>query len=142
MGKSAAPKDLHSILESLKSASFEVATQPDGSYLISKHGAAAILGADKTILTGPGAYVHGHIAVLLDRGFQKSLKTAEFELPATAAQLAAIHRFTEELDHLIGEKILFNQALGTTSDVYNYDRLKGRDADEHRGAAPWQTAGH
>jgi hypothetical protein len=142
MGKTAAPKTLQAILESLKSASFEVASQPDGSYLISKYGAAAVLSADKNILAGPGAFVHGHIAVLLDRGFQKFLKTDEFELPATATQLAAIHRFTEELDQLIGAKIFFNQALGTTSDVYNYDRIKGRDTDEHRGFAPWQTAGH
>ena len=142
MGKTAAPKTLQSILDALKSASFAVAAQPSGSYLVSKYGAAAILGADKAILSGPGAYVHGHIAVLLDRGFQKFLKTAEYELPANAAQLAAIHRFTEELDQLIGEKILFNQALGTTSDVYNYDRIKGREADEPRGTAPWQAAGH
>lgn len=142
MGKAAAPRTLQAILESLKSTSFEVAAQPNGSHLISKYGAAAILGADKSILAGPGALVHGQIAVLLDRGFQKFLKTAEFELPATAAQLADIHRFTEELDQLIGAKILFNQALGTTSDLYHYDRIKGREAEERRGSAPWQTTGH
>lgn len=146
MGKPAAPKSLQSILEAFKSASFEVsnapAGQPAGSYLVSKSGAAAILGSNKQILAGPGAFIHGQIAQILDRGFQKYLKTSEFELPATAAQLTAIHRFTEEFDQITGAQLLFNQALGTTSDVYNYDRLKGRDANETHGSAPWQGASH
>jgi hypothetical protein len=49
------------------------------------------------------------------------------EIPATADHLRAIHEFTEELKEAIGATSLYNQALGTTSDVYNYDRVKGRE---------------
>jgi len=42
--------------------------------------------------------------------------------------LHAIHRFSEELKQLTGDIDLYNESLGTTSDVYLYDRLKGREA--------------
>jgi hypothetical protein len=60
-------------------------------------------------------------------GYQKFLKTSKFEIPATADHLRALHEFTEELNDAIGATILYNQALGTTSDVYNYDRVQGRE---------------
>ena len=42
--------------------------------------------------------------------------------------LKAIHRFTEELREAIGEPSLYNQSLGTVSNSYMYDRVKGREA--------------
>ena len=62
---------------------------------------------------------------LLDRGYQKFIKTSQFELPASASQLHAIHLFCEELKQLTGGTSLYNESLGTTSDVYEYDRLQG-----------------
>jgi hypothetical protein len=70
--------------------------------------------------------VNGEVARLLDRGYQKFIKTSRYELPATAAQLEAIHAFSEELSQITGGISLYNEALGTTSDEYEYDRLKGR----------------
>jgi hypothetical protein len=67
---------------------------------------------------------------LADRGYQKFLKTSQFELPATAGQLHAIHAFGEELKQLTGAATLYNEALGTTSDLYLYDRLQGREQPE------------
>jgi hypothetical protein len=64
---------------------------------------------------------------VLDRGYQKFLKTSKLEIPASADHLRAIHEFTEELNEAIGATSLYNQALGTTSNVYHYDRVKGRD---------------
>jgi hypothetical protein len=85
----------------------------------------------------------GQVARLLDRGYQKFLKTPQFELPASAAQLQAIHLFSEELSQLIGTICLYNEALGTTSDLYEYDRLKGRETPEPPPVQPWQLAeGH
>jgi hypothetical protein len=101
---------------------------------VSKYGAGAILlastGPDAAVAlaVAPGALIGGRVARLLDRGYQKFLKTADFELPATAGQLEAIHRFSEELKILTGAVDLYNEALGTTSDLYEYDRLKGREA--------------
>jgi hypothetical protein len=83
------------------------------------------------------------VARLLDRGYQKFSKTSQFELPASALQLQAIHLFSEELSQLTGEISLYNQSLGTTSDVYQYDRLKGREAVRPALKRPWDPAtGH
>jgi hypothetical protein len=80
---------------------------------------------------------------LLDRGYQKFLKTSKYEFPATSAQLEAIHLFSEELSQLTGAISLYNEALGTTSDLYEYDRLQGRDPAEQAPMQPWEPAdGH
>jgi hypothetical protein len=36
---------------------------------------------------------------------------------------------------------LYNESLGTTSDLYQYDRLKGREAAQPAPLRPWETAG-
>jgi hypothetical protein len=54
------------------------------------------------------------------------LKTSKLEIPATADHLHAIHSFNEQLKEAAGAMILYNEALGTTSDRYDYDRVKGR----------------
>jgi hypothetical protein len=89
----------------------------------------------------PGALVKGEVARLLDRGYQKFLKTSQYELPASASQLHAIHEFTEELKLLLGDVSLYNESLGTTSDVYEYDRLEGREAVTSAPARPWELGG-
>jgi hypothetical protein len=68
------------------------------------------------------------------------MKTSKFELPASAIQLQAVHLFSEELKQLTGGTNFYNEALGTTSDVYEYDRLKGREAEEAAAASPWEAA--
>jgi hypothetical protein len=137
----------------LRERGFEVSTftgAPNGT-LVSKYGAAAVLvpaadleGGPATFFERPGVLVRGQIARLLDRGYQKFIKTAKFELPATADQLHAIHQFQEELTQAIGGTSLYNQSLGTTSDLYEYDRLRGREQDqEPMGKRPWElTQGH
>jgi hypothetical protein len=91
----------------------------------------------------PGALIGGEVARLLDRGYQKFLKTSKYELPASASQLHSIHRFSEELKQLTGASDLYNESLGTTSDVYQYDRVKGREAAVPAAARPWDgSAGH
>jgi hypothetical protein len=89
----------------------------------------------------PGALVRGEVARLLDRGYQKFLKTSQFEIPASAIQLHAIHQFGEELKQLTGATSLYNESLGTTSDRYQYDRLKGREAAQPAPARPWELSG-
>jgi hypothetical protein len=111
-----------------------------GGTLVSKHGAAAVLvpGPDKSAPVAfaihPGILVQGEVARLLDRGYQKFIKSSQFELPATAAQLHSIHALTEELNLLTGGVTLYNESLGTTSDLYRYDRLQGREAAQPRAA--------
>lgn len=159
-GKSKAPT-LGQIRDALRAHSFEVTevTKVSEALRVAKYGCAAVLvpsgavGQELGTSTGvdtvvaykerPGALVAGEIARLLDRGYQKFLKTSKYELPATAAQLQAIHQFTEELTQVTGGVSLYNEALGTTSDLYHYDRVKGREAQQPAPARPWElTPGH
>jgi hypothetical protein len=87
----------------------------------------------------PGFLVRGEVGTLLDRGYQKFWKISNLEVPATADSLKAVHRFAEELREAIGEPSLYNESLGTTSDVYMYDRVKGRDLPvEKRPKPAWE----
>ena len=123
-------------LENLRAHSFDVAPWEEvaGGALVTKHGVGAVLvaAADKdapaAFAVRPGALLGGQVARLLDRGYQKFLKTAHLELPATASQLHAIHLFSEELKQVTGAIDLYNESLGTISDLYLYDRLQGREA--------------
>jgi hypothetical protein len=78
------------------------------------------------IVSRPGWVLGGEISRILDRGYQKFLKTSKLEIPATADHLRSIHQFQREFDEATGEAELYNTALGTTSDVYLYDRVAGR----------------
>jgi hypothetical protein len=69
--------------------------------------------------------VRGEVSRLLDRGYQKFIKTSQYELPASASQLQAIHAFSEELKQLTGAISLYNESLGTTSDVYQLRQASG-----------------
>jgi hypothetical protein len=141
-------------LENLRAHSFDVTPDGEvsGGVLVSKHGAAAVLVPQAQVLDAdpaaafavhPGVLVGGKIARLLDRGYQKFIKTPQFELPATASQLHAIHLFTEELKQLTGSISLYNESLGTTSDLYEYDRLQGRETAQPAAESPWELAeGH
>ena len=139
------------ILETLRSQSFDVAPYSGvaSGMLVTKHGVSAVLvpgrNSDDSVAFAihPGVLVRGEVARLLDRGYQKFIKTSQYELPATASQLQAIHSFSGELKLLIGDISLYNESLGTTSDLYEYDRLKGREAEQPSPVQPWELAeGH
>jgi hypothetical protein len=137
------------MLEILRTHGFEVSSfagVPAGM-LVAKHGAAAVLvpvaDSPAAYYERPGALICGQVARLVDRGYQKFLVTSQFEVPASAASLQAIHLFGEELKQLTGGISLYNESLGTTSDLYLYDRLEGREAEKPVPAAPWAlTEGH
>ena len=87
----------------------------------------------------PGYLIGGEISKLVDRGYQKFLKTTKTEVPATADHLTALHDFTEELRVATGIPVLYNEALGSVSDAYVYDRVQGRDVpEEKRPRRPWE----
>jgi len=92
------------------------------------------------VFARPGYLVGGEIAKLIDRGYQKFLKTTKNEIPATSDHLKAIHDFTEELKEALGGVSLYNESLGTVSDEYVYDRVKDRDLSEtKRPKRPWEA---
>jgi hypothetical protein len=102
---------------------------------VSKYGVAAEIGDGQggpvMLIQKPGWVLNGEISRLVDKGYQKFLKTSKLEIPATADKLRAIHDFSLELDQATGEVVLFNEAMGTTSDVYLYDRVAGRPDAGH-----------
>jgi hypothetical protein len=137
------------LLEVLRTHEFTVTPVAGAaeSVLVSKHGAAAVLTAgtatSAVFVERPGALLGGEVASLLDRGYQKFFKTSRFEIPVTAAVLQSIHLFQEELSLLDGSISLYNEGLGTTSDLYQYDRVQGREAAQPAPMRPWeQSAGH
>jgi len=159
MKKKSTHPDFEQTLELLRTHSFDATPYAGvaGSTLVSKHGVGAVLmpprrndnsgddseEAGAAYAVRPGVLVKGEVSLLLDRGYQKFIKTSQYELPATATQLQAIHAFSEELTQLIGAISLYNESLGTTSDVYRYDRLMGREAADAAPAQPWElTDGH
>ena len=137
MAKKTPSHTFNDVLALLGGQRFDVAPAHDGAkrtpnaVQVRKYGCAAEIAAapDGTveILARPGWLLNGEIARLLDRGYQKFIKTSKLEIPATADRLRALHDFSEELREAIGATSLYNEALGTTSDVYNYDRVQGRE---------------
>lgn len=142
MAKKTPKRTFDDVLAMLGNQRFDVSGAPEGAtrrpgiMRVSKYGCAADISAGKEtpamLVHKPGWVLGGEISRLLDRGYQKFLKTSKLEIPATADHLRAIHQFAQELDVATGETELYNEALGTTSDVYLYDRVAGRaDAGGH-----------
>jgi hypothetical protein len=89
----------------------------------------------------PGILIGSEISRLIDKGYQKFLKTTKTEVPATADHLKALHEFSEQLREAVGDVSLYNESLGTVSDRYVYDRVKGRDLPEaQRPKRAWEAA--
>lgn len=137
MQKKTAPRTFNDVLSMLGSQRFDVAPAHEGAkrtpnaFQVRKYGCAAEIAAapDGTValLSRPGWLLNGEISRILDRGYQKFLKSSRLEIPATADHLRAIHEFSQELKEASGSTSLYNESLGTTSDVYQYDRVKGRE---------------
>ena len=140
------------VLSTLRTLGFDVQTSPGvaNQVAVRKYGAGATLaqapkGNEKVPAIrgylGPQTRfrVRGRRGLPPGQGNQKFWKTSKLEVPATADSLKAVHRFGEELREVIGEPSLYNESLGTTSDSYHYDRLKGRDLPISSGLVPaWQ----
>jgi hypothetical protein len=136
MAKKSPQRSFNDVLSLLGSQRFDVAPAQEGAkrtpnaFQVRKYGCAAEIAAapDGTVLmlSHPGWVLNGEISRLLDKGYQKFFKTSRLEIPATADKLRAIHDFSQELNEATGATSLYNESLGTTSDVYMYDRVKGR----------------
>ena len=141
-------RSFEQVLQILRDNQFDVrglpgvANQTAGLTAVAKYGAAAILAPNprytaKTAtdddlhpviwVTPPGWVLRGKISRLVDHGNQKLFETPTARVAATADALKSIHRFSEELREAIGEPSLYNESLGTVSNSYMYDRLKGRE---------------
>ncbi|MES2393093.1 MAG: hypothetical protein V4555_15710 [Acidobacteriota bacterium] len=138
MAKTKSKPTFDEVLSALGDERFDVAPAAEGSnraagaYRVSKYGCAAEIAASNEkdaavrVLAKGGWVLGGEIARIVDKGYQKFLKTSKLEIPATADILRAVHQFQEELKEALGANVLYNEALGTTSDRYTYDRVVGR----------------
>lgn len=122
------------ILSELRAHKFDVreVSGVAGEVMVVKNGVGAVLkrsadGKTASLTANPGFLLGGEISRLLDKGNQKFLKTSKLEIPATADHLRAVHLFAEELRERAATESLYNESLGTVSDVYMYDRVKGRE---------------
>lgn len=132
-------KTFDGVLSTLGNERFDVAPAAggakgvSGARRVSKYGCAAEIapgpgkGEATRVVTRAGWILNGEIARLTDHGYQKFLETSRLRIPATAEHLRCIQRFDQELRQATGAMSLYNESLGTTSDVYVYDRLKGRE---------------
>ena len=128
-----------------RSHGFDVVEAPGASNRVFlrkyKVSAAIERGADGgvKIFAYPGYLIGGEISKLVDHGYQKVLRTSKADCAATADHLKALHDFSEELKEGIGATSLYNESLGTVSESYMYDRVRGRDLPEsERPKRPWQ----
>ncbi|MGA7524982.1 MAG: hypothetical protein WBW84_21205 [Acidobacteriaceae bacterium] len=131
------------VLSELRRLQFDVQDVPAtaNQRSISKDGCAIVLEkadneAGLRMVVRPGPVIGGEIAHLVDRGFQKFFRTSKAEIPATAERLQTLHRFVEELKEAAGSITLYNEALGTVSDAYLYDRVRGRDLPPNKRPIP------
>lgn len=131
------------VLEILRSHGFTV-TPEEGDNCrvrVGKNGVGAVLRATErgaAFVAAPGPLVHDQVAQLVDRGYQKFFAVGGVEFPATADRLHAVHDFSQQLRRLAGAGSLYNESLGSTSDLYRYDRLRGRETAEAAPPKPWE----
>jgi len=118
-------------LDNLKRAGFSVTPRPDGAVLVSRGECAVALresGGQVRRADLGGILMGGEIGSLVDGGYQKFFRTPSGKTkPALAPDLKALHDFEEDLKEGLGLETLYNEALGTVSTYYLYDRVKDRD---------------
>jgi len=129
----------------LRDHGFDILEAPgtQNRVFVKKYGCSAAIeraqDSSVRLFAKPGYLVGSEIARLVDKGYQKFLKTTKTEIPATADHLKALHEFSEELREATGQISLYNESLGTVSDRYVYDRVEGRDVPEaQRPQRAWE----
>ena len=118
-------------LDSLKSKGFTVSPLPVGGVRVIRENCAIDLREANGAIafeTRAGILIGSEIGSLVDGGYQKFFRTrGGARKPALAAELAALHDFEEDLREGLGLTSLYNEALGTVSTFYQYDRVQDRD---------------
>ena len=118
-------------LDNLRRAGFTVASAAGGATRISRGYCAVDVreaGASVDISDRAGITMGNEIGVLVDGGYQKFFQTPSGKRkPALAEELKALHDFEEDVKEALGEVNLYNEALGTVSTFYLYDRVADRD---------------
>jgi hypothetical protein len=118
-------------IEGLKILGFNPSSAGPGRAQVSRDGIGAIV-EDQTgqrpRVNKAGLIIGDEVGMLINRGYQMFWKTPTGRTaPALAAHLKALHAFEEDLKEGLGLTSLYNESLGTTSDLHLYDRVEHRD---------------
>jgi hypothetical protein len=129
-------------MSAARAAGFHTESIGGGKTRIDRNGIAVVLepGPDGVpLVTERAGVVMGkEIGTLTDGGYQKFFTTPGGKRkPALAEELKEIHNFQEDLREALKLTTLYNESLGTVSNLYIYDRVEGRDSGKHD--KPWET---
>jgi hypothetical protein len=129
-------------MSAARAAGFRTDSATGAKTRIDRNGIAVIMqpGPDGVpqITERAGVVMGKEIGTLTDEGFQKFFTTPSGKRkPALAEELKEIHNFQEDLREALGLTTLYNESLGTVSNLYLYDRVEGRDSGKHD--KPWES---
>lgn len=129
-------------MNAARAAGFRIESLGGGKTRISRNGVAAVFepGADDVprAVERAGVIMGQEIGTLTDGGYQKFFTTPSGKRkPAQAHELKEIQDFSEDLREALNLTSLYNESLGTVSNLYIYDRVEGRDSGKHD--KPWQN---
>lgn len=129
-------------MNAARTAGFRTESAGGGKTRIERNGIAVVMqpGPDGVpqVTERAGVVMGKEIGTLTDEGFQKFFTTPSGKRkPALAEELKEIHNFQEDLREALGLTTLYNESLGTVSNLYLYDRVEGRDSGKHD--KPWQN---
>ena len=129
-------------MSAARAAGFKTESVGSGKTRVERNGIAAVLAAGADGVPGvterAGVVMGKEIGTLTDGGFQKFFTTPSGKRkPALAEELKEIHNFQEDLREALGLTTLYNESLGTVSNLYLYDRVEGRDRGDHD--KPWEV---
>jgi hypothetical protein len=130
-------------MSAARAAGFRTESAGGGKTRVDRNGIAVVLepGPDGVpqVTERAGVLMGKEIGTLTDGGFQKFFTTPSGKRkPALAEELKEIHNFQEDLREALQLTTLYNESLGTVSNLYIYDRVEGRDSGTHD--KPWETA--
>jgi hypothetical protein len=118
-------------MENLRKAGFTVTSAAGGATRVARGACAVDLkenGATVDVSDRAGVLMGSEIGVLVDGGYQKFWQTPSGKRkPGLAEELKALHDFEEDVKETLGQTNLYNEALGTVSTLYLYDRVADRD---------------
>jgi len=127
-------------IDGLKGLGFSTSPTGAGHAQVGRDGISAIIedrAGEPPHVNKAGLTVGNEIGLLVNGGYQMFWKTPSGRtLPAQAVQLRNLHNFEEDLKEGLGLPSLYNESLGTTSDLHLYDRVQQRD--EGHIDKPWE----
>jgi len=131
-------------MSAARAAGFRTEPIGGGKTRIERDGVACVAepgaGEVPRMVERAGIVMGKEIGTLTDGGFQKFFVTPSGKRkPALAEELKAIQNFQEDLREALGLTSLYNESMGTVSNLYLYDRVEGRDQGVHD--KPWNHQG-